>query len=46
MWLVDFIRSAVGYPVVGMTAYMFDAKNSLFLRGLSLFHGWLPFLLL
>ena len=28
-----------------MTAYMFNATNSLFLRGLSLFHGWLPFLL-
>ncbi|MHB8523988.1 MAG: hypothetical protein ACYDH9_24965 [Limisphaerales bacterium] len=28
-----------------MTGYMFDANRSLFLRGLSLFHGWLPFLL-
>jgi TRAP-type C4-dicarboxylate transport system permease small subunit len=28
-----------------MTSYMFDAHRSLFLRGLSLFHGWLPFLL-
>ena len=28
-----------------MTDYMFDADHSLFLRGLSLFHGWLPFLL-
>ncbi len=25
---------------------MFDANRSLFLRGLSLFHGWVPFLLL
>jgi hypothetical protein len=25
---------------------MFDPGHSLFLRGLSLFHGWLPFLLL
>jgi len=25
---------------------MFEADRSLFLRGLSLFHGWLPFLLL
>ncbi len=24
---------------------MFDEKRDLFLRGLSLFHGWLPFLL-
>jgi hypothetical protein len=28
-----------------MTDYMFAADHSLFLRGLSLFHGWLPFLL-
>ena len=28
-----------------MTDYMFKHENSLFLRGLSLFHGWLPFLL-
>ena len=28
-----------------MTDYMFDAHRPLFLRGLSLFHGWLPFLL-
>jgi hypothetical protein len=28
-----------------MTSYMFDANYPLFLRGLSLFHGWLPFLL-
>ena len=29
-----------------MTGYMFDPQRSLFVRGLSLFHGWLPFLLL
>ena len=29
-----------------MTDYMFNPNTSLFLRGLSLFHGWLPFLLL
>ena len=28
-----------------MTDYMFAADHSLFLRSLSLFHGWLPFLL-
>jgi hypothetical protein len=32
-------------PLLGMTDYMFKHENSLFLRGLSLFHGWLPFLL-
>ena len=30
----------------GMTAYMFDLNIPRFSRGLSLFHGWLPFLLL
>ena len=28
-----------------MTAYMFNPHSSLFLRGLSFFHGWLPILL-
>jgi len=28
-----------------MTDYMMQSDRSLFLRGLSLFHGWLPFLL-
>lgn len=46
VWVIDFLGTAIGYPVVGMTAYMFNGNNSLFLRGLSLFHGWLPFLLL
>ena len=27
-----------------MTSYMFDPKLPLFVRGLSSFHGWLPFL--
>jgi hypothetical protein len=46
VWVIDFVGTAIGYPVVGMTAYMFNASSSLFLRGLSLFHGWLPFLLI
>ncbi len=45
MWVVDFLTTLVGFPVTGMTAYMFKSDHSLFLRGLSLFHGWLPFLL-
>ena len=45
-WLGDFIGRLLGLPMTGMTAYMFDAKRSRFLRGLSLFHGWLPVLLL
>lgn len=46
IWVVDFAMGLVGVKLLGMTAYMFDEKRSLFLRGLSLFHGWLPFLLL
>ena len=45
LWVVDFAGNLVGLHLTGMTDYMFDAKRSLFLRGLSFFHGWLPFLL-
>jgi hypothetical protein len=44
-WCVDFGGELLGLHLTGMTSYMFDAGHSLFLRGLSLFHGWLPFLL-
>ena len=46
LWVVDFLGNLVGVPVTGMTDYMFEAQRSVFLRALSLFHGWLPFLLL
>ena len=46
LWVVDFILNIFGIHLTGMTDYMFKHENSLFLRGLSLFHGWLPFLLL
>jgi hypothetical protein len=46
LWCLDFGAELLGLHLVGMTSYMFDAERSLFLRGLSLFHGWLPFLLL
>jgi hypothetical protein len=45
LWVVDFLSNLIGWPLTGMTDYMFAADHSLFLRGLSLFHGWLPFLL-
>lgn len=45
-WLLDFIAHLFGLRLSGMTDYMFDAQRSRFLRGLSLFHGWLPLLLL
>jgi hypothetical protein len=46
VWVADFAGSAMGFPITGMTAYMFNPNSPLFLRGLSLFHGWIPFLLL
>jgi hypothetical protein len=44
-WCADFLVQLVGGKLTGMTGYMFNADLPLFLRGLSLFHGWLPFLL-
>jgi hypothetical protein len=46
IWVVDFIVNAAGFSLTGMTDYMFDSTHSLFLRLLSLFHGWMPFLLI
>lgn len=46
IWVADFMATAAGYPILGMTEYMFRDSISLFARGLSLFHGWLPFLLI
>jgi hypothetical protein len=46
LWCADFFAHFAGLDLTGMTGYMFDSNRSLFLRGLSLFHGWLPFLLL
>jgi hypothetical protein len=43
LWVFDFLTGA---RISGMTSYMFDPKLSLFVRGLSSFHGWLPFVLL
>ena len=46
LWQIDFLGMVVGLPVTGMTGYMFDPKLTLFTRGLSFFHFWLPILLL
>src|SRR5436190_23370963 len=45
VWVLDFVLNFVGVSLLGMTAYMFKHETSLFLRGLSLFHGCVPFLL-
>jgi len=46
LWCGDFVAHLAGLKLLGMTDYMFDSHRSKFLRGLSCFHGWLPFLLL
>lgn len=46
LWLLDFGANLFGIRFVGLTGYMFDPLLPLFTRGLSLFHGWLPLLLL
>jgi hypothetical protein len=45
LWVIDFAGNLAGIHVTGMTDYMFNPHRPLFLRSLSLFHGWLPFLL-
>lgn len=46
VWVADFLaRLTMGVHLTGMTGYMFDADIPLFVRGLSSFHGWLPFVL-
>ncbi len=47
LWVVDLLcRLVAGVHVTGVTSYMLDPSIPLFLRGLSTFHGWLPFFLL
>ena len=47
VWNADFfIRLIAGPSVTGLSGYMFDAKISLLIRALSLFHIALPVLLL
>jgi hypothetical protein len=44
-WVVDFLVGTTGHSLTGMTDYMFEPDHPLFLRWLSFFHHWLPFLL-
>jgi hypothetical protein len=47
LWNIDFFfRLATSKSLIGLSAYMFDPKISLFIRGLSCFHVVLPLLLL
>lgn len=42
LWIADFLT---GSRITGITSYMFDPTVPLFGRGLSLFHFWLPVLM-
>ena len=46
LWCIDFISLTLGITFIDMTAYMYDEQLSIYLRFLSLFHGWFPFFLL
>lgn len=47
VWVADFFVALAGGELLGMTNYMFDfdGPREFFLRALSFFHFWLPFLL-
>ena len=45
IWCVDFVVTLCGGTMLGMTNYMFHEHKPLYLRALSFFHYWLPFLL-
>jgi len=42
-WIVDFLS---GGGLIGVTGFMFDASYPLYLRGLSLFHLFLPLVII
>lgn len=46
IWVLDYLLLFFDIPLLGMTEYMFRDSISLFARSLSLFHGWLPFMLI
>ena len=47
LWNADFFfRLLTGKSLIGLSAYMFDPKIPLFIRGLSCFHIVLPLMLL
>jgi len=46
LWVIDFCVNLFGVHFLNLTSFMFDPQLSLFTRGLSLFHAWLPLLLI
>ena len=45
-WCIDLICEIVGINFVGGTKYMYNSNIPLYVRILSLYHGWFPFFLL
>ena len=46
VWIIDFVIGLIaGSSYIGLSAYMFDSKISLPIRALSLFHIFLPVIL-
>lgn len=45
IWLLDFICQTLGLEFLDVTVYMYNENLPLYLRSLSLFHAWFPFLL-
>lgn len=46
LWSLDLLATLAGMPLVGMTGYMFSDALPVTKRLLSLFHAWLPLVLL
>jgi hypothetical protein len=46
LWVIDLLFRLAGVEIAGITSYMLDDNIPVFLRALSLFHGWLPIFLL
>jgi hypothetical protein len=46
VWTADLVASLLGRRLIGMTDYMFDPAIPPLVRGLTLFHLWLPVVLI
>jgi hypothetical protein len=44
-WSLDFLGETLGFEFLGATTYMYNENLPVYLRSLSLFHAWFPFLL-
>ncbi len=42
LWMLDFLFTGLGWPITGMTTYMYEPRIPWFTRFLSFFHFWQP----